>query len=219
MRKRRRSEDSNRIYGRPEPIQYQVRNRFTALIFSMLARMKKFLFIASGLVLLFLAEQVQAQNVIRDYVLDKHENYQPDDHVNRGLIYRMQTGHAGFFKNCDGDLDKMYSPYINWNCRPGSPPRPVSNSVRDFDRKLTRFRDGAGGCTIHSTETRDSDLSAYEVVDEASQVAADRLTPETAEHLERHILGQPRGSRQMPARINDLSAERVEQLRIQQMHR
>ena len=181
--------------------------------------MKKFLFIASGLSLLFLSEQVQAQNVIRDFVLDKHADYQPDDHVNRGGIYRMQTGHAGAFKNCDDDLNKMYSPYINWNCRPGSPPRPLANFVSDFDRKLTRFRDGIGGCPSRLTESRNAGLFGPETNERESQAASQRFSTENVSQPELQLNKQPQGSIHTPTPVDDLSAERFEQLRIQRMRR
>lgn len=181
--------------------------------------MKKFLFVASGLVLAFLAEHAQAQNVVRDYVLDRHVDYQPDDHVNRGFIYRLQTGHAGLFKNCDGDLNKMYSPYINWNCRPGSPPRPVSNVASDFDRKLTHFHDGAGACAVHPAESYNTGLIRYETIDRESQAAPHEIMPDEVSQSGRHIHEPSRVPLQRPAPVDDLSADRFEQLRIKRMHR
>lgn len=92
---------------------------------------------------------VHGQNVYKDYVRDSNAQYSPCDHQQRGLVYRTQTGHAGFFGNCDDDRLKMNSPYIDWHCRMADcrlPAQFVSEMFGDFFRKNQRLTDGAGAC-------------------------------------------------------------------------
>lgn len=98
-----------------------------------------------------MAAQANGQTVFQDYVLDRYAQYSPFDHQQRGLIYRIHTGHAGIFGNCDDDRAKMVSPYIDWYCR-----RPDRNLtlhfarelVTDMFRKNQRLTDGAGACVF-----------------------------------------------------------------------
>jgi hypothetical protein len=101
--------------------------------------------LATVIVLIPLSPAV-AQNVFRDYVLDKNAQYQPTDHWNRGGVYRVQTGHAGFFADCDDDVNKLYSPYISWGCRPDRKYNLFVDMFNDVHRRQQRFLAGAGAC-------------------------------------------------------------------------
>lgn len=95
------------------------------------------------------SRKASGQNVYKDYVTDSQSQYSPFDHQRRGLIYRMHTGHAGFFGNCDDDRDKMVSPYIDWHCRCRNVSPAYSflqELTTDIFRKSDRLADGAGAC-------------------------------------------------------------------------
>ncbi len=99
-----------------------------------------------------------AQNVYKDYVQDKYAQYSPFDHANRGLIYKMQTGHAGWFGKCDDDRQKMVSPYIDWHCRKPDaclPVRFTKDLFADIFKKSDRLRDSAGGCICGDCNSAD----------------------------------------------------------------
>jgi len=57
-----------------------------------------------------------AQNFYRDYA--RPADYQPDDPWVKGRVFQAQTGHAGWFYNCDRQEDKRFSPYIHWGHQP-----------------------------------------------------------------------------------------------------
>ena len=108
-------------------------------------------FLAGLLLVVGSAGMINGQNVIRDYVGDRHAQYSPFDHQQRGLVYRMHTGHAGLFGECDDDRQKMISPYIDWHCRKqecSSPGRFVREIFSDMFRKNERLTDGAGACVF-----------------------------------------------------------------------
>lgn len=77
--------------------------------------------------------------------------YSPDDWNQAPWLQRVATGQAGFYRNCDDDSAKRYSPYIQWTCKPQGlnawPPRmTLSTLACDFDRKVQRHLWGQGGC-------------------------------------------------------------------------
>lgn len=90
-----------------------------------------------------------AQNVYKDYVRDRNAQYTPVDYVNRGSVYKMQTGHFGAYGHCDEDRLKMESPYIDWHCRTPDCWLPVwyaKDLCRDIFRKQERHQNSVGGC-------------------------------------------------------------------------
>ena len=100
---------------------------------------------------LAVGESASAQTVARDYVVDRHAFYSPEDYERRGLMYHIHTGQAGFYRQCDDDWVKRYSPYITWQQRPDrrcKPAlfRPVGQMLDSIDEKLFRFRAGQGAC-------------------------------------------------------------------------
>lgn len=131
--------------------------------------------LAAALLLGCIAGPSSAQNVYKDYVADRCSQYSPFDHQQRGLVYRMHTGHAGLFGNCDDDRQKMVSPYIDWHCR--TPDRRlglrfVNEMFTDIFRKSQRFADGAGACVIdlcHSCRQEPGDCHCQENLASAQQ--------------------------------------------------
>ena len=102
-------------------------------------------------VVLIGARSGYSQNVYKDYVTDECAQYSPFDYQQRGLVYRVHTGHAGIFGNCDDDRQKMVSPYIDWHCRTRQPNLAiwfVRDLFADTFRKSQRVADGAGACLI-----------------------------------------------------------------------
>ena len=72
--------------------------------------------------------------------------YAPDDYETRGRIYRLQTGQAGFFGDCDDDRSKRFNEHINWKCATHMPFNPLNDLLNDFQRRAQRIRDGQGAC-------------------------------------------------------------------------
>jgi hypothetical protein len=76
--------------------------------------------------------------------------YSPSDFYQKGLIYRVQTGQAGFYRLCNDDGLKRYSPYIEWSekkkQKPGLVPYQVSSLVKDTQRKIIRWNWGKADC-------------------------------------------------------------------------
>jgi len=92
---------------------------------------------------------LEAQNVVRDYVLDPPTSYTPADPWVRGHVFRSQTGHAGFFYNCDHEEDKRFSPYIDWGCWRGRtlPYQSPCECIREqLNEVRCRIERGAGCC-------------------------------------------------------------------------
>lgn len=92
-----------------------------------------------------------AQNVIKDYVVDQHAYFAPSDYSDRGYIYRTQAGYSGCFNHCDDDESKRYSDFIYWRQRSGMLKRisylnPVPHVAIDLHERLARLAAGAGGC-------------------------------------------------------------------------
>ena len=58
--------------------------------------------------------QLDAQTLRKDYVLDAPISYQPSDPWVRGRVFRIHTGHAGLYYNCDQEECRRESPYICW---------------------------------------------------------------------------------------------------------
>lgn len=115
-------------------------------------------FIAAACLVSTIQSTGMAQNVYKDYVSDKYAQYSPFDHANRGLIYKMQTGHAGWFGKCDDDRQKMVSPYIDWHCRKPDaclPVRFTKDLFADIIKKSDRLRDSAGGCVCGQCKSAD----------------------------------------------------------------
>lgn len=114
-----------------------------------------------------------SQNVYKDYVQDKHAQYSPFDHANRGLIYKMQTGHAGWFGKCDDDRQKMVSPYIDWHCRKPDACLPVQftkDLFADIFRKSDRLRDSAGGCACGNCQSDDCNGNCQTPIQNAPEI-------------------------------------------------
>ena len=85
--------------------------------------------------------------------------YSPDDWHRASWIQRVATGHAGFYRNCDDDASKRWSPYIEWTCKPQGlgalPPRQTLSTIpADLQRKTDRHLWGQGGCAPVTRDCR-----------------------------------------------------------------
>ncbi len=85
---------------------------------------------------------------------DQVQRYSPDDYKTQSLLYRIQTGHAGFFGECDQDRQKLHSPYITWGCRTHKKCNPIADFWNDIYRKRNRLAQGAGDC-VAGTKCRE----------------------------------------------------------------
>lgn len=125
------------------------------------------------------------QNVYKDYVQDRYAQYSPFDHANRGLIYKLQTGHAGWFGKCDDDRQKMVSPYIDWHCRKSDACLPIQftkDLFGDIFRKSDRLRDGAGGCACGNCGTSECNGSCQAPIHNGSEAQLGSLNQTNSRH-------------------------------------
>ncbi|MEM7453266.1 MAG: hypothetical protein AAF456_02815 [Planctomycetota bacterium] len=89
----------------------------------------------------------------RDYFLEKPFQYSPMDPWQRGNVFQLHSGHAGFFYNCDGEECKRNSPYICWKIHnePDFPQRRglIQGLICDYEEIKRRVLDGAccSGCS------------------------------------------------------------------------
>lgn len=85
-----------------------------------------------------------------DYGKNSQIQYSPDDPSTRSRLFKLQTGQAGAFYNCDGEEDKRNSPFICWKSSNGEHCRRTFLDVLDWrgDRAeiFQRICDGVGGC-------------------------------------------------------------------------
>jgi hypothetical protein len=87
--------------------------------------------------------EAQLTQIRRDY--RQPMTYSPDDPFTKGLVYRLQTGQAGKYFNCDGEEEKRYSPYIYWQtvCNHTHPKPYCTVLLRDIHEVKERVRAGA----------------------------------------------------------------------------
>lgn len=76
--------------------------------------------------------------------------YSPNDPAFRSDRFRMQTGHFGYFYNCDGEEDKRNSPYICWNSQHNADWRNGACNALKKDRCDIRQRLLDGSCATCS---------------------------------------------------------------------
>jgi hypothetical protein len=74
------------------------------------------------------------------------DQYQPNDPWTKGCVYRLHTGHAGKFYNCDCEEQKRFSEFICWKNK--QCPQRICKGlfhcvVDDLDEVRQRIRDGA----------------------------------------------------------------------------
>lgn len=87
--------------------------------------------------------EAQLTQIGRDY--RQPMTYSPDDPFTKGWIYRLQTGQAGKYFNCDCEEEKRYSPYIYWQtvCNHTHPKPYCTVLLRDIHEVKERVRAGA----------------------------------------------------------------------------
>ena len=105
--------------------------------------------------------------------------YSPDDWHKASLAQRVATGHAGFYRNCDDDAAKRYSPYIEWTCKPRSwnafpPGLTLSTIPADLQRKTDRHLAGQGACAPACTRTPPSPLNLLRLPPELIRIPSYR---------------------------------------------
>lgn len=104
--------------------------------------------------LVFGSDQCEAQwarDLVRaDFGSNTQIQYAPDDPSTRSRLFKLQTGQAGAFYNCDGEEDKRNSPYICWKTGHGDRFHrtlwDVLNWKKDKVEIAQRICDGAGAC-------------------------------------------------------------------------
>jgi len=100
--------------------------------------------------------EAQLTQIRRDY--RQPMTYSPDDPFTKGIVYRLQTGQAGKYFNCDCEEEKRYSPYIYWQtvCNHTHPKPYCTVLLRDVHEVKERVRAGAcrGGqdCTCEQCQ-------------------------------------------------------------------
>lgn len=101
------------------------------------------------------AQLAMAQGPVRNFTQDIRAQradypgpiaYSPSDPDTRSKRFRMQTGHYGFFYNCDGEECKRNSPYICWNSQHGPDWRNGWKKALRLDRHDVKQRIYDGAC-------------------------------------------------------------------------
>ncbi|MEZ6095053.1 MAG: hypothetical protein R3C03_12625 [Pirellulaceae bacterium] len=102
--------------------------------------------------------QILFQQTRSDY--QQPTTYGPEDPNFRSRLFREHTGHSGWFYNCDGEEDKRFSPYIQWQTVDNSEcVRPWGQVIRcDLKEVFSRVRAGAccGGPNCHCSDCQTS---------------------------------------------------------------
>jgi hypothetical protein len=139
------------------------------------------LVLVGGLLGLSQVAEAQLTQIRRDY--QQPMTYSPDDPFTKGLVYRLQTGQAGKYFNCDCEEEKRYSPYIYWQtvCNHTHPVPYCRVLLRDLHEVKERVRAGAcrGGqnCQCQDCQSRNS---GYYL---AAQAGADSATAQATEQV------------------------------------
>lgn len=79
--------------------------------------------------------------------------YGPQDPWTKGSVYRTQTGHSGWFYNCDEEECKRNSPYICWKAQDNTEHIRSYWSVLKADWSEVKQRIRAGSCMGPGCET------------------------------------------------------------------
>ena len=129
----------------------------------------------------FLAAQIPLLSGIRKARIDSQQlradypgpiSYSPSDPEFRSKLFRLQTGHAGLFYNCDGEESKRNSPYICWNSQHSADWRNGACEACRRDRADVRQRVVDGSCCPQKKSNCqcDSCLKASVAHDDAPQL-------------------------------------------------
>ena len=114
--------------------------------------------------------RIESQQLRADY--PGPISYSPSDPQFRSKLFRLQTGHAGLFYNCDGEESKRNSPYICWNSQHSADWRNGACEACRRDRADVRQRVVDGSCCPQKKSNCqcDSCLEASVVHDDAPQL-------------------------------------------------
>lgn len=87
--------------------------------------------------------------------------YSPNDQNERSKRLRLQTGHYGFFYNCDDEECKRNSPYICWNNQHRADWRNGWRNALRMDRRDVIQRILDGSCADEDCESCESNSLGY----------------------------------------------------------
>lgn len=164
--------------------------------------------------------EAQLTQIRRDY--RQPMTYSPADPFSKGLVYRLQTGQAGKYFNCDGEEEKRYSPYIYWTtvCNHTHPKTYCSVLLRDLHEVKERVRAGScrGGqyCTCGECQQRRGSqyLAENGAVQPAAEVSQAQPAAEAnaaaASSDSQHLVYGSRASRQRAAQQGSFIAPEIE---------
>jgi len=146
--------------------------------------------------------EAQLTQIRRDY--RQPMTYSPDDPFTKGLVYRLQTGQAGKYFNCDCEEEKRYSPYIYWQtvCNHTHPKPYCTVLLRDLHEVKERVRAGAcrGGQDCTCGQCQQSVGGGYYLAESTSAAESGSVAAAT---------GQPEAQQQSSAKPVDSPADHV----------
>lgn len=121
--------------------------------------------------------EAQLTQLRRDY--QQPMTYSPADPFTKGWVYRLQTGQAGKYFNCDCEEEKRYSPYIYWQtvCNHTHPVPYCRVLLRDLEEVKGRVRAGAcrGGQNCQCEQCQDVTSGYYLAEQAEAQTAAPQV--------------------------------------------
>ena len=127
--------------------------------------------------------EAQLTQIRRDY--RQPMTYSPDDPFTKGLVYRLQTGQAGKYFNCDCEEEKRYSPYIYWQtvCNHTHPKPYCTVLLRDLHEVKERVRAGAcrGGQNCTCGQCQQTTGGGYYLAENDGQATSGTASGEAAQ--------------------------------------
>jgi hypothetical protein len=127
--------------------------------------------------------EAQLTQIGRDY--RQPMTYSPDDPFTKGLVYRLQTGQAGKYFNCDCEEQKRYSPYIYWQtvCNHTYPKPYCTVLLRDIHEVKERVRAGAcrGGQNCTCGQCQQQAGGGYYLAENAGQSTSGNASNQAAQ--------------------------------------
>ncbi|MFM7118611.1 MAG: hypothetical protein ACKO0N_18445 [Planctomycetota bacterium] len=159
--------------------------------------------------------EAQLTQIGRDY--RQPMTYSPDDPFTKGLVYRLQTGQAGKYFNCDCEEEKRYSPYIYWQtvCNHTHPKPYCTVLLRDLHEVKERVRAGAcrGGQNCTCGQCQQTTGGGYYLAENDGQATSGAASGEAAQPASAqaeatgdHIVYGSRATRQRLAQQGSFTA-------------
>lgn len=138
------------------------------------------LMLVGGILGISQVAEAQLTQLRRDY--QQPMTYSPADPFSKGWVYRLQTGQAGKYFNCDGEEQKRYSPYIYWQtvCNHTHPVPYCRVLLRDIHEVQERVRAGAcrGGQNCQCADCQTAFAGGYQL---AGQAVTEDVAPQMLE--------------------------------------